>query len=97
MRRAADGLAGLVVVLPNVERIRAYEPMRSFAERYGAAVSQIVAAAESVRAAIDARDATAITTSSRSLLDSFSAYAEVQPELARWVDASIAQRRLLLR
>jgi hypothetical protein len=97
MRRAADGLAGLDVLLPNLEKIGLYEPMRPFADRYGAAIRGIVAAANAVRSAIDAGDAVAITTSSKALIDSLRAYTDVQPELATWVGESIKQRRLLLR
>ena len=97
MRRAANGLAGLDVLLPNLEKISIYEPMRPFADRYGAAIREIVAAAKAVRAAIDAGDAGAITTSSQALIASLSSYTDVQPELATWVGESIKQRRLLVR
>jgi hypothetical protein len=97
MRRAADGLAGLDVLLPNIDKINIYDPMKSFAERYGAAIRGISAAARDVRAAIDAGDAAAITTSSQALITSLGAYTDVQPELAMWVGDSIKQRRLLLR
>jgi hypothetical protein len=97
MRRAADGLAGLDVLLPNMAKINIYEPMRPFAARYEAAITGIVAAAKAVRSAIDAGDAAAITTSSRALIASLGAYTAVQPELASWVDQSIKQRRLLVK
>jgi hypothetical protein len=97
MRRAADGLAGLDVLLPNMAKINIYEPMRPFAARYEAAITGIVAAAKAVRNAIDAGDAAAITTSSKALITSLGAYTDVQPELASWVDQSIKQRRLLVK
>ena len=97
MRRAADGLAGLDVLLPNIDKINIYDPMKPFAERYGAAIRGISAAAKDVRAAIDAGDAAAITTSSQALITSLRAYTDVQPELAMWVGDSIKQRRLLVR
>jgi hypothetical protein len=97
MRRAADGLAGLDVLLPNMAKINIYEPMRPFATRYEAAIRGIVAAAKAVRSAIDAGDAAGITTSSRALITSLGAYTDVQPELASWVDQSIKQRRLLVK
>jgi hypothetical protein len=95
MRRAADGLAGTDVLLRNVDRIKGFEPMRSFAERYAAAVSAISSAATSLRSAIDAEDATAITTSSKALIAALGSYTDVQPDLAAWVEQSITQRRLL--
>ena len=97
MRRAADGLAGLDVLLPNMAKINIYEPMRPFAARYEAAITGIVASAKQVRSAIDAGDAAAITTSSQALIASLGAYTAVQPELASWVDQSIKQRRLLVK
>jgi hypothetical protein len=95
--RAADGLAGLGVLLPNMEKINVYEPMRSFSDRYGAAVRGIVSAATAVRSAIDAGDSDAITGSAAALITSLNNYTAVQPELAAWVEQSIAQRRLLVR
>jgi hypothetical protein len=97
MRRAADGLAGLGVLLPNLERIRIFEPMVPFADRYEAAIEAIVAAAEALRSAIDAGDAARITSSTQQLVESLELYTGVQPELAQWVNESIEQRRLLLR
>jgi hypothetical protein len=94
IRRAADGLTGFDVLLANVDRINVYEPLRPFGERYAAAIRGIVAAAKDVRTAIDAGDANAIETSTAALITSLGAYTDVQPELADWVEQSIAQRRL---
>jgi hypothetical protein len=97
MRRAADGLAGLDVLLPNITRIDIFEPMRPFADRYEAAIQAMSSAAKDLRAAIDGHDAARITSSSQALVSSFSSYAAVQPELAAWVEQSTEQRRLLLK
>jgi hypothetical protein len=97
MRRAADGLAGLDVLLPNLEKISLLDAMRPFADRYGAAIRAISAAAKALRDAIDAADAAAITGSSQQLVTSLSMYTAIQSELASWVEQSIEQRRLLLR
>jgi hypothetical protein len=97
IRRAADGLAGLDVLLPNLDRIDIYPPMVPFADQYGAAIRGIIAAAKEARSAIDAQDAGAITTSTEALVESIRAYTDVQPQLASWVEQSIRQRRLLLR
>ena len=97
MRRAADGLAGVDVLLPNMDKISIFEPMRPFADKYGAAIRAISASAKALRTAIDAGDGPGITASSRDLLAALEQYAEVQPELASWVEQSIEQRRLLLR
>ena len=97
MRDAAEGLAGLDVLLPNMDKINIYPPMVSFATRYGDAVRAISAAAKALQTAIDAHDAAGIGTSSQQLLTALAGYSAVQPELAAWVEQSIAQRRLLLR
>ena len=97
MRGAADGLAGLDVLLPNMAKIEIFEPMRPFAGKYAAAINRIVAAAKAVRDAIDAGDAAAITTTSQALIESFGAYTG-RPAGTRHVGRqSIKQRRLLLR
>jgi hypothetical protein len=97
MRRAADGLAGLDVLLPNLDKITFFEPMRPFADRYGAAIRAISAAASALRSAIDLGDAAGIGRSGQDLVAAFGQYTAVQPELATWVEQSIEQRRLLLR
>ena len=71
--------------------------MRSFADRYGAAITAISSAAKDLRTAIDAHDGAGITSSSQALVSSLSLYAAVQPELAAWVEQSTEQRRLLLK
>jgi hypothetical protein len=97
MRKAAAGLAGIDVLLPNIDKINIYPPMVSFATRYGDAIRAISAAAKSLQTAIDAHDAAGIGTSSQQLLTALALYSAVQPELASWVEQSIVMRRLLLR
>ena len=97
MRRAADGLAGLDVLLPNMDKINIYPPMQSFATRYGDAIKAITATAKALRTAIDNGDAAAIPTATQQLLTALEAYSRVQPELASWTEQSIAQQRLLLK
>jgi hypothetical protein len=97
MRRAADFLAEIDVLQKNVDRLDGYEPMRSFAERYTAALNAITAAAGALRTAIDGGDADGITSSTQALIAALGMYTAVQPELATWVEESIRQRRLLVR
>jgi hypothetical protein len=97
MRRAADGLAGVDVLLPNLDKISIFEPMRPFADKYGSAIRAISGSAKALRTAIDAGDGPGVTASARDLLAALEQYAQVQPELASWVEQSIEQRRLLLR
>jgi hypothetical protein len=96
MRSAANGLAGLNVLLPNVTQLDGFQPMHAFAAQYGAAIQAIIPAATSLRAAIDAHDAAAITPSTQALLTGLTLYAAVQPQLADWVDQSTEQQRLLV-
>jgi hypothetical protein len=96
IRQAADGLAGLDVLLPNMERIRLNEAMRPFADQYEAAITATDDAATRLRDAIDAGDAAAITTSTQDLLDGLAAYTAVQGELAMWVAQIPDQKRLLV-
>jgi hypothetical protein len=97
MRKAADGLARVDVLLPNLDKIEIFEPMRPFGDRYGTAIRAISTAAKALRTAIDSGDGPGITRSSQDLLAGLEQYASVQPELASWVEQSIAQKRLLTR
>lgn len=97
MRHVADQLAGVDVLLPNMEKIDIFEPMRPFATRYGAAIRAISTAAAALRSAIDAGDAPKVTTATQDLLAGLELYTGVQPELATWIQQSIEQRRLLTR
>ncbi len=97
IRRAAEGLAGLEVLLPNLEKIRTFAPMATFADQYETAITTIDAAAQDVVDAIDAEDPPAITASIQALVEALRLYTAAQPQLATFVQESIAQRRLLLR
>ena len=68
-----------------------------FSEQSATAIRGIVSAAKVARDAIDARDADAITTATGALIKSLSAYTDVQPQLAKWVEELTVQRRLLVR
>ena len=97
MRDAAAGLAEVDVLLPNVDRIEPYPPMAAFAADYREAITRMDAAAEALRAAIDAGDGPATTAASRDLVESFTLYAAVQPQLAAWVVQIPEQKRILVR
>jgi hypothetical protein len=95
MRHAADGLAGLDVLLPNMTKIRLNPAMVSFADRYEAAIKQIDDAATRLRTAIDGGDAPGITSATEDVLNGLKAYTAVQPELAAWIEQMPEQKRLL--
>lgn len=96
IRRAADGLAGIDILTENVERIERYEPMQPMAAQFRTAIPQIDGAAEELRAAIDAGDGAAITAATQRLTEGLTAYVDLQPVLADWVNQSIEMRRLLV-
>jgi hypothetical protein len=95
MRKAADGLAGVDVLLPNMTKIRLEPAMRPFADKYEAAIKAISAGGKALRDAIDKGDAPAIATSSQDLLNGLKLYTALQGELAAWIEQMPEQKRLL--
>jgi len=95
MRKAADGLAGVDVLLPNMVKIRLEPAMRPFADKYEAAIKAISAGGKSLRDAIDRGDAKAIATSTQSLLNGLAMYTAIQGELADWIEQMPEQKRML--
>ena len=97
LREAAAGLAGLDVLLPNMEKLRLNPAMRPFADSYEAAIIAIDDGATRLRDAIDDGDADSVGTSTQDLLDGLKLYAGIQGELAAWIEQMPEQKRLLLR
>jgi hypothetical protein len=95
MREAADGLAGVDVLLPNMDKIRLNPTMVAFADKYEAAIRAISDGGKRLRTAIDGGDAPGIATSTQDLLNGLKLYAAVQPELAAWIQQMPEQKRLL--
>jgi hypothetical protein len=95
MREAAAGLAGVDVLLPNIEKIRLEPGMVSFADRYEAAITKIDDAATRLRDAIDAGDAPTISTATKDLLAGMADYTALQSELAAWLEQMPEQKRML--
>jgi len=95
MRKAADGLAGVDVLLPNMVKIRLEPAMRPFADKYEAAIKAISAGGKSLRDAIDKGDAKAIATSTQALLNGLAMYTAIQGELAAWIEQMPEQKRML--
>jgi hypothetical protein len=96
MREAADGLAKLDVLLPNMEKIRLNAAMVPFADKYEAAITSIDDAATRLRDAIDAGDAPAIGTATEDLFAGLAAYTALKPELADWIRQMPEQKRMYL-
>jgi hypothetical protein len=95
MRKAADGLAGVDVLLPNMVKIRLEPAMRPFADKYEAAIKSISAGGKALRDAIDKGDAKAIATSTQALLNGLAMYTAIQGELAAWIEQMPEQKRML--
>jgi hypothetical protein len=95
MRKAADGLAGVDVLLPNMDKLRQTPAMRPFADKYETAIKAISAGGKALRDAIDKGDAKAIATSTEDLLNGLKLYTALQGELAMWVEQMPEQKRML--
>jgi hypothetical protein len=95
MRKAADGLAGTDVLLPNMAKLRQTPAMRPFADKYEAAIKAISAGGKALREAIDKGDSKAITTSTEALLNGLTLYTALQGDLAAWVEQMPDQKRML--
>ena len=96
MREAADGLAGLTVLLERVDDVEGFEPTRVFAGRYREALSAVIAAAGELRDAIDATDAPRIQQANLDLAEALATYVRLRPELSEVVAQAFEQQRLLL-
>jgi hypothetical protein len=94
MRGAADGLAGVDVLLPNMAKLRQEPAMRSFADRYEAAIKAISTSARALRDAIDKGDGKAITSSTQALLAGLDQYSALKGELGDWVQQMPEQKRM---
>ena len=97
MRRAADGLAGVEVLLPNVDRIAGFPPMQGLAEGLRDSLPRIADSSTRLREAIDDGDGEAISDATIELTEALGDYARLQPEIAMWVEESIDQQRMLVR
>jgi hypothetical protein len=69
--------------------------MRSFADRYEAAIKKIGDAATRLRDAIDGGDAPTITSATQDLLAGVADYTALKPELADWLEQMPEQKRML--
>jgi hypothetical protein len=96
MRKAAAGLAGVDVLLPNITKIRLEPGMHAFADKYEAAITQISAGGKALRDAIDKGDAPAIATSTQDLLNGLKLYTALQGDLAAWIQQLPEQKRMLV-
>ena len=96
MRRAADGLAGLTVLLERVDQIEAFELTRPLAARYREVLPALIEASTELRDAIDAADAAGIEQANLKLARALARYVTLRPDLSTLVAQALEQQRLLL-
>jgi hypothetical protein len=95
---AADGLAPLLEKMQGqVDRIRDYPETAEAAKAYDAALPDMVAGATGIRAAIDAKDATALAAAVQQLGTGTAAYAEARRQIGPLVEQAILMQRTLVK
>jgi len=95
---AADGLAPLLEKMQGqVDRIRDYPETADAAKAYDAALPDMVAGATGIRAAIDAKDATALAAAVQQLGTGTAAYAEARRQIGPLVEQAILMQRTLVK
>ena len=95
---AADGLAPLLEKMQGqVDRIRDYPETAGAAKAYDAALPDMVAGATGIRAAIDAKDATALAAAVQQLGTGTAAYAEARRQIGPLVEQAILMQRTLVK
>jgi hypothetical protein len=95
---AADGLAPLLEKMQGqVDRIRDYPETAEAAKAYDAALPDMVAGATGIRAAIDAKDATALAAAVQQLGTGTAAYAGARRQIGPLVEQAILMQRTLVK
>jgi hypothetical protein len=95
---AADGVAPLLEKMRGqVDRIRDYPETAEAAKAYDAALPDMVAGATGIRAAIDAKDATALAAAVQQLGTGTAAYAEARRQIGPLVEQAILMQRTLVK
>ena len=95
---AADGLAALLAKMQGqVDRIRDHPETAAAAAAYDAALPDMLAGATGIRAAIDAKDATALAAAVQQLGTGTAAYAEARREIGPLVEQAILMQRVLVK
>lgn len=97
MRGAADGLAKMIDgLMPNLDRLDAYEGTRPIAALYRAAFPEIAAGAKQLRDAVAAGDGPGITAGYVRMVEGIKLYAPIRQQIGALVEQAIVQQRLLL-
>jgi hypothetical protein len=95
---AADGLATLLEKLEGqVDRIRDYPETAEAATAYDAALPDMLAGAQGIRSAIDAKDAAALTAAVQQLQTGTAAYANARRLIGPLVEQAILMQRVLVK
>jgi hypothetical protein len=94
---AADGLAKMIDgLMPNLDRLEAYEGTKPIAALYRAAFPEISAGAKQLRDAITAGDAAGIQAGYLRIVEGTKRYAPIRQQIGGLVEQAIVQQRLLL-
>ncbi|HUP53884.1 MAG TPA: hypothetical protein VM408_00130 [Methylomirabilota bacterium] len=97
MRGAADGLAKMIeALMPNLERLDAYEGTKPVAALYRTAFPEIAAGATRLRDAVAAGDGPGITAGYVRLVEGIKLYGPIRRQIGALVEQAIVQQRLLL-
>lgn len=97
MRGAADGLAKMIdALMPNLDRLDAYDGTRPVAALYRAAFPEISAGATQLRDAVAAGDGPGITAGYVRMVEGIKLYAPIRQQIGALVEQAIVQQRLLL-
>lgn len=97
MRGAADGLATMIdALMPNLDRLDAYDGTRPVAALYRAAFPEISGGATQLRDAVAAGDGPGITAGYVRMVEGIKLYAPIRQQIGALVEQAIVQQRLLL-
>ena len=94
---AADGLATMIdALMPNLDRLDAYDGTRPVAALYRVAFPEFAAGAKQLRDAITAGDAAGIAAGYQQIAKAAQDYAPIRQQIGGLVEQAIVQQRLLL-
>lgn len=98
MRGAADGLAKMIDgLMPNIDRLDAYEGTKPVAAVYRAAFPEIAAGAKQLRDAVAAKDGPGITAGYVRLVEGIKLYGPIRKQIGGLVEQAIVQQRIYVK
>ena len=95
---AADGLAKMIDgLMPNIDRLAAYEATAPAAALYRQAFPELASGAKRLRDSITKGDPAGVVAGSQQIARGLAAYAPVRRQIRDLVEQAIVQQRLLVR